>query len=268
MTETAKNKKNDSSPEVRDDQPKQDQYVTISVETLILTTIVIILGITTLIYMFINFRSMREDLDLIMTALGIQKEKTYEQASTSIDDDAILGDKSKAEIAIVEFSDYECPYCKRHFEQVFPQIKSELIDTGKAIYVYRDNIVIPGHNPTATQEAIAAECSRNAGGDDMYYRFHEAIYQTTESNNTNMNDTQIAAIADELGVKSADYDACLTSQPAQDELDADIAAAAEAGLRGTPGFIVGKVQDDGSVEGYLISGAQPFDEFKEVIDKL
>src|SRR3989344_8419228 len=77
----------------------------------------------------------------------------------SVDDDAVLGDKN-APVTLIEFSDYECPFCKRHFTDVYPQIKKDYIDTGKVKLVYRDFIAVPSHNPLATSEAMAAQCAK------------------------------------------------------------------------------------------------------------
>src|SRR3990167_2608651 len=64
----------------------------------------------------------------------------------SVDDDPVLGDKN-APITLIEFSDYECPFCKRHFDQTLPQLRKDYIDTGKVKMVFRDFIAVPGHNP-------------------------------------------------------------------------------------------------------------------------
>src|SRR3989344_9374562 len=72
----------------------------------------------------------------------------------SMDDDAVLGDKN-APVTLIEFSDYECPFCKRHFTDVYPEIKKNYIVAGKVKLVYRDFIAVPSHNPLATSEAEA-----------------------------------------------------------------------------------------------------------------
>src|SRR3989344_1283659 len=101
--------------------------------------------------------------------------------TVSVDDDPVLGDKN-APLTMIEFSDYECPFCKRHFTDVYSQIKKDYIDTGKLKLVYRDFIAVPGHNPLATSEAVAASCARDQGGDLMYFKYHDAIFTKTISN--------------------------------------------------------------------------------------
>ena len=97
----------------------------------------------------------------------------------SVDDDPILGDKN-APVTIIEFSDYECPFCKRHFDETLPQLVKEYISTGKVKLVFRD-LPLPFHNPMATTEAITANCARAQGDDNTYYKFHDEIFKRTKS---------------------------------------------------------------------------------------
>lgn len=99
----------------------------------------------------------------------------------SVDDDPVLGDKG-APVTIIEFSDYECPFCKRHFLQTFPSLKTNYIDTGKVKLVFRDFIAVPSHNPAATTEAVAAQCVKDQKGDEAYFKFHDEIYSKTTAN--------------------------------------------------------------------------------------
>src|SRR3989338_9298448 len=95
-------------------------------------------------------------------------------AKISVDDDPVLGNKD-AKVTVIEFSDYECPFCKRHFDQVYPSLKKDYIDTGKVKLVYRD---LPlSFHPNAQKEAEAAECSRDQGGDEMYFRYHDEMFK-------------------------------------------------------------------------------------------
>lgn len=108
-------------------------------------------------------------------------EGDLEVGSTTVDNDAVLGNVN-APITMVEFSDYECPFCKRHFTQTIPGLKKDYIDTGKVKLVFRDFIAVPSHNPTANVEALAAECVKEMGGSEAYYKFHDLIFTQTKSN--------------------------------------------------------------------------------------
>lgn len=187
-------------------------------------------------------------------------------ATTTIDDDPILGDKDKAKIAIVEFSDYECPFCKRHHEQTFDQIVSNYVDTGKAIMVYRD-FPLNFHDPLATDQAMAAECVQDLAGDNKYYEYSELIFSTTQSNGQGMKRSQLFELANDIGVDGSKVESCVDSDKFREEIENDIADGGKAGVTGTPGFIIGVLNEDGSVDGVNVSGAQPFSVFEQVIEE-
>lgn len=133
-------------------------------------------------YPYATFKTVLDELLKGTSAEDIIKiQEGLEPGSASIDDDPILG-KKDAQLTMVEFSDYECPFCKRHFTQTLPSLKKDYIDTGKVKLVYRDFIAVDGHNPAATQEAEAANCAREQGGDETYFKYHDLIFQNTKSN--------------------------------------------------------------------------------------
>lgn len=171
------------------------------------------------------------------------------------DDDAVLGDKN-APVTIVEFSDYECPFCKRHFTQTLPMIKEKYIDTGKVKLVFRD-YPLPFHNPLATQQAIAAECVKDQAGDAKYYEYHDLIFETTRSNN-GMEKSQLYDLAEKVGVNGDEFKTCLDTEKFKDEVAKDMKDGQAAGVTGTPAFII---------NGKLISGAQPFSTFEKIIEE-
>lgn len=171
------------------------------------------------------------------------------------DDDAVLGDED-APVTIIEFSDYECPFCKRHFTQTLPLIKEEYIDTGKVKLVFRD-FPLGFHDPLATQQAMAAECVREQTDDETYFAYHDLIFENTTSNGRGMVVEKLYELADEVGVNRAEFTECLESEKYKDEVIQDIADGQEAGISGTPGFII---------NGQLVSGAQSFATFKQIID--
>ncbi|MBI3486503.1 thioredoxin domain-containing protein [Candidatus Daviesbacteria bacterium] len=92
----------------------------------------------------------------------------------------VLGSKD-APVTMIEFSDYECPFCKSFFQSTLPQIKRDYVDTNKIKIVYR-NLPLSFHEPWATFEAQAAECAREQGGDKTYYQYHDALFKATKSN--------------------------------------------------------------------------------------
>lgn len=184
----------------------------------------------------------------------------------SIDDDPILGDKN-AKVTLIEFSDYECPFCKRHFDQTLPQLKKDYIDTGKVKLVYRD-FPLSFHDPMATTEAMAANCAKEQGGDDTYFKYHDEIFKRTTSNGNGLTKDDLYKIADDLNLNSSNLKTCLDADKYRDEVQKDIADGSRAGVSGTPGFFLGKTTSGSEIEGIKIVGAQPFSSFKTQIDKL
>ncbi len=188
------------------------------------------------------------------------------KGAVSIDDDPVLGDKS-APVTIVEFSDYECPFCKRHFDQTHPQLIEKYVDTGKVKIVFRD-FPLSFHDPMATKEAVAANCAREQGGDKKYFEFHDEIFKRTISNGNGLNDEKIQTIAKDLGLNTGKFTTCLSNQAQTDEVKKDIADGKAAGASGTPTFVIGKTTSNGEIDGDLVVGAQPFAAFQAVIDPL
>ena len=166
----------------------------------------------------------------------------------SADDDAFLG-SADAPGEIIEFSDYQCPFCRIFWEETLPLIKEEYIDTGKVRFVYRD-YPIDGIHPMATPAAIAAECVRSLGGDEAYFVYHDKLF----ANQAQLSVGNLKAWASDLGY---DISTCLDSGEFADEVQQDLSDGSAAGVTGTPGFFI---------NGVKIDGAQPFIVFKQIID--
>lgn len=183
----------------------------------------------------------------------------------SVDDDPVLGLK-EAPVTLIEFSDYECPFCKRHFDQTFSQLKKDYIDTGKVKLVYRD-LPLSFHDPNATNQAMAANCARDQGGDASYFKYHDEIFKRTTSNKT-FSDDNLPKIAQDLGLNVSTFESCLSGKKYEDEVQKDLADATSAGATGTPSFFIGRSTSDGIIEGTKIVGAQPYSAFQSTIDAL
>lgn len=182
----------------------------------------------------------------------------------SLDDDPVLGDKN-APVTLVDFSDYECPFCKRHFDQVYSELKKDYIDTGKVKMVYRD-LPLPFHEPMATKEAIAASCARDQGGDTSYFKYHDEIFKRTKSNGNGLAINDLYTIASDLSLNSGNFKSCLDSDKYKDEVQKDLADATKYGASGTPTFFIGKSTGQ-EIEATKLVGAQPYSAFKTIIDE-
>jgi protein-disulfide isomerase len=182
----------------------------------------------------------------------------------SVDDDPVLGDKN-AKVTLIDFSDYECPFCKRYFDDTYPQIKKDYVDTGKVKIVFRD-LPLSFHQ-NAHKEAQAAECAREQGGDAVYYKYHDEIFKRTTSNGTGLALTELSVIANDLGLNGATLQSCLDSDKYKAEVDKDLADASAVGASGTPTFFIGKSTSNGVIDGSKLVGAQPYSAFKLILDQ-
>ncbi len=167
------------------------------------------------------------------------------------DDDAILGDPD-APVTIVEFSDFQCPYCVKFYKDTLPQIKEKYIDTGKVKFVYRDFPL--SFHKAAVPAAILSECTAEQAGDDAYYKMHDKVFETISSG---YDEDALIAYAVELGVDETELRTCLEDEDMEAEIYADMKDGQSAGISGTPGFLV---------NGQVLSGAQPFSIFESIIE--
>ncbi len=191
-------------------------------------------------------------------------------STTNIKDSPYLGNRDSAKVAIVEFSDFECPFCQRHFQQVFPDIKKNYIDSGKIIYAFKNYIAVPSHNPIATTEAYAALCVRELSGNSnqKFFDYHDLLYTNTKTNGAGLGDTDVYKLGTQMGVNADALKTCVESAKYAATMTSDEADGNAAGIQGTPGFVVGVLSADGTVTGKLIAGAYPYTEFQAKIDEM
>ncbi|MBM2818881.1 MAG: DsbA family protein [Nitrosarchaeum sp.] len=178
----------------------------------------------------------------------------------SIDDDPIKG-SNDAPITIVEFSDFQCPFCSRFHIQTFPLILKEYVDTGKVKFVYRDFPIQSSH-PNAIPAAAASECAHEQNN---YWEYHNALFERqTVWNNLEISDSinTFKKFAIELGLNEDQFNSCLDSGKYIEEINKDLKDGTNYGITGTPGFLIGN-EKNGFVK---LTGAQPFEAFKKIID--
>lgn len=160
-----------------------------------------------------------------------------------------------APVTIVEFIDYECPYCQGYARDTWPKIRANYIDTGKVRYVARD-FPLARHG-RARPAAIAAAC---AGEQGRFWEMHEALFAGAGQ----LREQDIEAHARQLGLDAGKFAACRADVRHQARLDADVAAARQAGASGTPSFLVGA--SAGNVaRGRLLQGGEDYASFEKVL---
>ena len=207
-----------------------------------------------------DLQEMKKDVAEIKKLLqGVFKKAPPEKTSATVSfgGHPTLG-QADAPVTIVEFSDYQCPYCKRFTLQVFPQLKRDYIDTGKVRYVFRDFPLTQIH-PQAAKAHESAHC---AGEQDRYWDMHDVLFQ-------NQKDLSLPALsrnAEAIGLDVATFESCLERGQHAAAIQQDIQDGAKAGVRGTPSFIIGKSGTGDTITGTLIRGAQAFAKFQQVIE--
>jgi len=169
-----------------------------------------------------------------------------------------LGNKN-APLTLVEFTDYECPYCKRFYDAAFSQLKKNYIDTGKLKFVSR-NLPLPFHK-NARSAAQAALC---AGDQGKYWEMRNVIFKNSRA----LGGSQLSDYARDLNLDMKKFDTCLSSNKHAGKIDADVKEANSVGISGTPSFVLGKTVTKGKMKGEKIIGAQPYGAFEEKIESM
>ncbi len=178
----------------------------------------------------------------------------------SADRDHIFGNPA-AEITLVEYSDFECPFCKRYHPTVKKLIGN---NDGRVNWVYR-HFPLAFHNPGARKQAEASECVAELGGNDAFWQFGDRIYQRTRSNGNGFPLDRLAPLAQEVGVDPKAFNECMESGRMASRVDEDYQDGVKAGINGTPGTILvnhktGKVLP--------LSGAVPVQRLQAAVDRL
>ena len=177
---------------------------------------------------------------------------------TNVTDAPSLG-RADAPVTIVEFSDYQCPFCKRFYATTLPALKKEYIDAGKVRYVFRDfPLVLHDH---ARSAAIAAHC---AARQNTYWKMHDALFLQQARLGADL----YKELAAGFRLDAPAFAACLNDPAAAAEVDRDLAYGQSVGVRGTPSFFVGRIEKGQVVDAKAISGAKPFTVFAQAIDSL
>jgi protein-disulfide isomerase len=253
-----------------DKKEKKEEVVTIGAEKLIVPiALILVIIIIALILVFSSKDSSTDGSTSDSsgtegtTDYGDYADYITDGVSTSIDDDPYIGDKSTATMAIVEFSEYFCSYCYRHTTEVLPDLISEYIDTGKAIYVFRD---FQMYGDESEKRAEIGMCVNEVAGGEKFLEYFEKIKSVYFDDGD--EDPDIFGIIADLGIDSAAVEECYNSGKYVQEVEDDATDGSALGITGTPAFIVGVLNEDGTVNGSMISGALSLEAFEAVINNL
>jgi protein-disulfide isomerase len=188
-----------------------------------------------------------------------QNTTNPESMFLSLEGTPVMGD-AKAPLTIIEFGDYECPYCGRHSNQVLPQIIDDYVKTGKVRYFFKDTPIESIH-PQAFKAAEAALC---AGEQGKYWEMHDRLFKNQQTLAVN----QLPAHAAALGLDLAKFRQCLDQDTYSAEIRKSIQDAMKSGLRGTPTFLVGTLDGKEPTDVTVLSGGQPFLRFQQILDQM
>lgn len=168
-----------------------------------------------------------------------------------IDDDAVKGLDS-APVTIIEFSDYQCPFCARFYSETLSKIDEKYIQTGKVKMVYRDFPL--AFHEYAQKSAEAAECSGEQG---KFWEYHDLLFEN-QAEWSQQGISKFKEYAELLRLDRNRFDKCLDEGEMAEEVKKDLADGTKAGVEGTPAFFI---------NGKFVSGAQPFSVFEEIIEE-
>lgn len=180
-------------------------------------------------------------------------------AVLQVGDSPYKGSKD-ARLTLIEFSDYQCPFCRRHLETTVPELDKAYIATGKVRYVFRDFPLASIH----TQASKAAEAAHCAGEQGKYWEMHDRLF----ANQKALAPEKLSEHAKAIGLKTEPFKKCLESGKYAGTIKSGIAEGEKLGITGTPTLLLGRSAGDQVKEVKMMVGALPFALYKEEIDKL
>ncbi|HET9946466.1 MAG TPA: DsbA family protein, partial [Patescibacteria group bacterium] len=183
---------------------------------------------------------------------GAQAAQPGQKVNVAVGHLPLMGNKD-AKVTVVEFADFQCPFCKQWFTEVESTFVNDYVKTGKVKFYFR-------HYPFLGQEStFAANASECANEQGRFWDFHDYLYQNQgQENSGTFAKDKLEADAATLGLNTAQFNSCLESDKYNSQVSADLADGQKAGVSGTPTVFV---------DGQPIVGAQPYSAFKAIVDQ-
>lgn len=211
-----------------------------------------------------EFAELRKDVKALdgkvskIRVAGTQPTRPVAKApkEMSLNDPYFMGEDD-ARVMVVEFTDYQCPFCARHSKNVFPEIKKNFVDTGKIRYAIRDYPL--GFHSQAKSAAIAANC---VGEQGKYWDMHEILFNNSGSLSSDFYAQQV----EQLGLNVEKYQTCVDKSDSTKNIEQSLADGNKYGVTGTPKFFVGVIKEDKLINIKAISGAQSYNVFASAIE--
>lgn len=220
-----------------------------------LTQILLLILLLAVGYLFVRIENIEKKQKLTASAPVIEPTLKPDKIDVKQGKLAVLGNKD-AKVTMIEFSDFECPFCKRYFDETFPQIVKDYVDTGK-IKIYFRHFPLDFHQ-AAMPSALASECANEQG---KFWQYHDKIFSDQDKISAKTADTistELNSFAKDLRLNTVQFESCFSAQKYKANVDLDSNDGRTAGVTGTPTFFI---------NGRKLVGAQPFASFQAIIDE-
>jgi protein-disulfide isomerase len=204
-----------------------------------------------------ELRQIRQLLERQQAKAPQAQEEQVVKAKVNLEGFAMLGSK-EAPLTIVEFTDYQCPFCQRFHTTAFPELKKNYIDSGKVRFYSRD-LPLDFH-PNAMRAAEAARCANEQG---QFWKLRDVM----GANPNKLDMDSLVADATDLKMDVKAFRACVESEKYKNAVQTDVMEAMKIGANGTPTFVIGKSTPNG-VDGELVVGAEPYPMFDQKLKEL
>jgi protein-disulfide isomerase len=191
--------------------------------------------------------------------VGAIKDVSVPTERLSLDGAALKG-RRDTRVALIEFADFECDFCRRFVLETLPRLEREYVATGKVLLAFR-HLPLSHIHPGARRAAEAAEC---ANRQNRFWEMHDKLF----SNHSDFAGSALEKFGVAIGLRLDTFKACLQEQVA-DYIAADVASAQKMGISGTPTFLIGVIENDGLVKVMRVFvGARPFAELAQALDNV
>ncbi|MHB8362709.1 MAG: DsbA family protein [Patescibacteria group bacterium] len=183
--------------------------------------------------------------------------KNNKDVTVSLGTYPVEGNLKTAKIGIVEYGDFQCPFCKQFANNAGKSIYTNFVKTGQAVFAFRDYPLVNIH-PLSSEMAIEGRCFAAQG---KFWQYYNKMYTTTQDSNT---PSIVSGYARAMGLNMNKYAACVTNKTYQTEIQKDIASGNRINIQGTPTIVIGTLKN-GKVQGQLILGAYSYSYFANII---
>ena len=203
-----------------------------------------------------EIRKLLEKIEKKSPAQQAKKRQRPTSATVTLEKDRPAMGADDAPVTVVEFTDYQCPYCRRFTQTTFPLLKRDFVDIGKVRWVVRD-LPLAFHK-NARKAGQSVHC---ANEQEKFWEMRDMLFK----NSAKLENEHLRNYAEQVGLDLTAFDSCLASDRYMNEMDKDSAEAKRVGITGTPSFVIGKPKGN-QLSGKLVVGAQPLKTFATTID--